>query len=904
MLAVLCTVSILWTVAKANCYTQGRCYDNFVDQTDGEFQQWMSCNNSTVCEGGPYYANEECACACILAENQDEACSNQYVEDDKDNSGIIVFAIFVAFLVSGAVVSYYIDKHARRELLNRMSSQLLDEYLREFNDNMSLGNVVCPEILDPLDIEANGWKNTASNLPDNFTNFVEDKFINQFQVTAPQWIFEFLIWHIFFLGPLAVVIPFVFGLVHLICLYPNKAKHYFKMSWFALFPSGKRLEISGEVKEVDINRGGFIEFIRLAVFLPLVFSSMFVLALVVAIPIRGMGLCGWIKFSDKLGKHWGMLWEVWFELDWTHAVAIVPDNWFPEVPPSIDTYDPSQKCVISLRAKHGLYLAVPHGGVEWHLYCDDSNEAVRFTSIPSDDEAVTLQSHEGRYISIKPNKQIIVLQKKSEENNEGGSKSDENDQNSSKSEEIDEDVSISMENDIDGPQVVDDDEPIKEILVVPQQPVKNDEDGSKSEENDDDGSNAAKFLVVEQNEKFGFQTNDKYLGAPSDTLKWEVHCKAEVFAENEMWTVVVHQILDNDVNEPLDIEDDATDFVEDKSNRFQIIITVIQWIFEFLVWHIFFLGPIAVVLPFVFGLVSLVFFHPITAKQCFKLSWFALFPSGKRLEISGEMQEWWKNRCELFCCFELLRCPVILPLYFASIPVLIFVVVFPIVEFQCCGCIKFSDKFKRHWNTLFEVLFQRETGLECSRAIAIVPWNWFPELPPSITTYDPSQKCVISLRAHHKLYLAMPGDAVEWHLYCDDSNKGARFTSIPSDNEAVTLQSYKGQYMCIDPIKEILVVQQKPEENDKDGSKAVKNDEDASKSGENIEDGSNAARFIVVEQNGKFGFQTNEKYLGSPSDPHHWEAQPIHCNADVFAKNEMWTVVVHQILDDNALEAS
>ena len=100
------------------------------------------------------------------------------------------------------------------------------------------------------------------------------------------------------------------------------------------------------------------------------------------------------------------------------------------------------------------------------------------------------------------------------------------------------------------------------------------------------------------------------------------------------------------------------------------------------------------------------------------------------------------------------------------------------------------------------------------------------------------------------------------------------------------------------------MVQQKPQENDKDGSKAVKNDEDASKLEENNEDGSNAARFIVVEQNGKFGFQTNHKYLGAPSNPHHWEAQPIHCNADVFAKNEMWTVVVHQILDDNALEAS
>ena len=48
------------------CFPQGPCDDGYVDSTNGNWNYWGCGSN---CEGGRYYTNIGCACACVTADS-------------------------------------------------------------------------------------------------------------------------------------------------------------------------------------------------------------------------------------------------------------------------------------------------------------------------------------------------------------------------------------------------------------------------------------------------------------------------------------------------------------------------------------------------------------------------------------------------------------------------------------------------------------------------------------------------------------------------------------------------------------------------------------------------------------------------------------------------------------------
>ena len=85
----------------ATCYEQGPCDDGFMDQSDGSYstkQEFSFCDD---CDGGPFYINDACECACIPS----IGCTS----DDKDgtlpdgaSAGIIIAALLL--VACGAVL--------------------------------------------------------------------------------------------------------------------------------------------------------------------------------------------------------------------------------------------------------------------------------------------------------------------------------------------------------------------------------------------------------------------------------------------------------------------------------------------------------------------------------------------------------------------------------------------------------------------------------------------------------------------------------------------------------------------------------------------------------------------------------------------------------------------------------
>ena len=75
----------------AMCYPQYLCEDGFMDRMKGTYAEAANCTGD--CAGGPYYANMDCACACVREYKCERGQSD---EDDSMPTGAIVFIIVAA----------------------------------------------------------------------------------------------------------------------------------------------------------------------------------------------------------------------------------------------------------------------------------------------------------------------------------------------------------------------------------------------------------------------------------------------------------------------------------------------------------------------------------------------------------------------------------------------------------------------------------------------------------------------------------------------------------------------------------------------------------------------------------------------------------------------------------------
>ena len=99
---ILISVSI-WTIVKATCYPQGLCEVGFMDITQGNLIRGIEC--TADCVGGPYYANFECECACILSKGctPDAAQSDEGVTDGAIT--LIVIGSLIGMCIFGCMIS-------------------------------------------------------------------------------------------------------------------------------------------------------------------------------------------------------------------------------------------------------------------------------------------------------------------------------------------------------------------------------------------------------------------------------------------------------------------------------------------------------------------------------------------------------------------------------------------------------------------------------------------------------------------------------------------------------------------------------------------------------------------------------------------------------------------------------
>ena len=191
---------------------QGPCNVGFVDESGGNYEQWMEIDCADInCVGGSYYASAGCECACIPPTECPTAEEEESGEPMSPETivGIIIGSLFAAIVFvfvkrkveenqeqlkalfrerrNSLLAPFRVESTQERQqredvkdmiVLDRMSSQQLDEYLKEYNEHGLASNgiiTVPPQVLNSLNIEVNGWKSTAKGLPVDFAEFVEMK---------------------------------------------------------------------------------------------------------------------------------------------------------------------------------------------------------------------------------------------------------------------------------------------------------------------------------------------------------------------------------------------------------------------------------------------------------------------------------------------------------------------------------------------------------------------------------------------------------------------------------------------------------------------------------------------------------------------------------------------------------
>ena len=119
-------------------------------------------------------------------------------------------------------------------------------------------------------------------------------------------------WHTLCCGPVAVVLPLIWALIHLLGFHPTRAVEILKMSWFGLFPIGKRLERTRDELPKDCpNRGCLLELYWAALWWPTALASFFVLLAVQIVAGIISGILSDI-FDSKDIKLIGDYWDYFY----------------------------------------------------------------------------------------------------------------------------------------------------------------------------------------------------------------------------------------------------------------------------------------------------------------------------------------------------------------------------------------------------------------------------------------------------------------------------------------------------------------------------------------------------------------------------------------------------------------
>ena len=81
----------------------------------------------------------------------------------------------------------------------------------------------------------------------------------------------------------------------------------------------------------------------------------------------------------------------------------------------------------------------------------------------------------------------------------------------------------------------------------------------------------------------------------------------------------------------------------------------------------------------------------------------------------------------------------------------------------------------------------------------VVPHDWIPELPPSVRPFNPTQKCKISPRSHHKRFLAVDANG-ELSANALHNRKTEEFVCFPLDDGKVILQNKDGNWLTVNCV--------------------------------------------------------------------------------------------------------
>ena len=121
---------------------------------------------------------------------------------------------------------------------------------------------------------------------------------------------QLFIWHTLFCGPVAVVLPLIWALIHLLGCYPRCALQFLHASWFGLYPVNRRLERSRDVlQRVWPDRSCLLELYWAALWWPVSIASFFILLAmsIVSGVMAGIFGCKWGKsLEDNWDYYWGV----------------------------------------------------------------------------------------------------------------------------------------------------------------------------------------------------------------------------------------------------------------------------------------------------------------------------------------------------------------------------------------------------------------------------------------------------------------------------------------------------------------------------------------------------------------------------------------------------------------------